>query len=1016
MTPFRGYVCWEGKDDHRIESVLNPDALQTSEAVFLATHHPMKMLRDSSLSYDENSFLVEFLKPRDYAFVPVLGEAGIGKSHLIRWLSIQIRPTPKRKVILVRKAATNLREIIRLIIHDAKGKIFDDYRSQLDAASSDLATPEYAREKFLDNLALETSRTCARGLPPKMNQELGFIVDKLPALLRDAVFRRILLQPGNVIERLTNHIFGKSNRVQRLDERRQFAEDDLPMKVTDVPDFRRAGADARDLFEAFLSHPPLRKIAISWLNASLNDALASLLLLRNNRLFELMLELRRQLAEDDIELVLLIEDVAMLQGVDQQLMEALLVRREQGQQGRLCALRTALACTTGYYQSLEETVRHRMNFTVTLDAPEFKPPASELATFAARYLNALRLSEKQLTEWLNRVTTHGDKKIPIPSACDNCPHRERCLPAFGAGGTEAPFGLYPFTETALVRMEDRDEPERSTSAFNPRLFIKHVLQAVLDHYTNDFRNGDFPPPEMRQMFRRTQLSRLNGLTASVSFEIQRRDKRDAGRREVLMDLWTQGDRLVNLDPVIHEAFDLPELSQVRSEERTAEPSPEPVATKARKEGPDPLAKSIDEINRWMSGDKMSFDLANELRPLIFGCVMQYFPWDTEFILSAHYKDFRATSIELPHQQSQAPLSKIRIRVPRNPADRKAMTGVGVLLQGLLRFDTAKGWNFTGAERMQRLLAKYLDDWTDQLRDQIRSLEDSKRNPVPAGIEVLAIGAKLAGKVAPDASDEAVVGSMFGFIEMDDATNRSLKWQKLVQEFLSRRKEILELVVQNAACTKGGTTHVKILDAAQFLAPLRELRKNGWLPTQTVPDLVGTVDLKRIHELLNASLQAAIDQEASRAEKWLSKVIEALGEKPKLDEISRRIKEALKAASDAGVGGGMIPEVESAGQALRDVDVTKLIRNAISLQETDDLLSGLASLDPESMRRLIDFVDQSENAISATQHKIKDWLRESVGAEEKQVMKMQEQITNDLGKVRSELTDLGGGISRARRKR
>ncbi len=1014
MMPFRGFVCW--KED-RIESVLNPDALQTSEAVFLATHHPMRMLRDSSLPYDERSFLEEFLKPRDYAFVPVLGEAGIGKSHLIRWLSVKIPPTNKRKVILVRKAATNLREIIRLIIHDARGKVFEEYRSQLDAASSDLASPEYAREKFLDNLALESSRNCARGLPTKMAEELGFVVDRLPSLLRDAVFRRILLQRGNVIERLTNHVFGKSNRVHRLDERRQFVEEDLPTKVTDVPDLRRAGADAKDLFEAFLSHPSVRRIAVAWLNESLNDALASLLALRNNRLFDLMLELRRQLAEDDVELVLLIEDIAMLQGVDQQLMEALLVRREQGQQGRLCALRTALACTTGYYRSLEETVRHRMNFTVTLDAPGFKPPTSELATFATRYLNALRLSEKQLKEWFDRITIHGDANIPVPSACDSCGHRERCHAAFGTGGTEVPFGLYPFTETALVRMEDRDEPERSTSDFNPRLFIKHVLQAVLDHYTQDVREGTFPPSEMRQMFRRTNLSRLSGLDASVSFEIQRRDKTNADRREVFLDLWSQGDKLLNLDPVIHEAFGLPELSHVVTEEHPAEPVSEPAATRPRKPTADLFAKSFDEINRWVSGDvKMSFDLANELRPILFGCLVQYFPWDTEFVLSAHYKEFRNTSIEFPNQQSQAASSKIRIRVPRNSVDRGAMAEVGVLLQGLLRFDKARGWSFPGAERTQRLLAKYLDDWSEQLREQIRSLEDAKRNPVPAGVEVLVIGAKLAGVIGLDAPDEVVIASIFGALDAVDATDRAPKWQKLVQEFLSRRKEILELVVHNAACTKGGATNVKILDASQFLGPLRDLRKNAWRPTQEVPELSGTADLKRVHDSLRNSLRAAIDQETDRAEKWRARVLEAIGEKPKLDDIAGRVTDALKAAGDAGMGSGRIPEVESASQALRDVDVTKLIHSTAALQESDDLLGCLGSLDPVSMRSVTEFIDRVESAIGPTRQKIRDWLRESVGTEEKQVMKMQEQIKNDLAEVRSDLADLAGGTSHARRRR
>ena len=77
MSGFAGYVCW---NSDLIESVLNPDALQTSDDVFLATHHPTKMWRDSAISYDEQSFLSEFLKPHDYIFVPILGHAGMGKT------------------------------------------------------------------------------------------------------------------------------------------------------------------------------------------------------------------------------------------------------------------------------------------------------------------------------------------------------------------------------------------------------------------------------------------------------------------------------------------------------------------------------------------------------------------------------------------------------------------------------------------------------------------------------------------------------------------------------------------------------------------------------------------------------------------------------------------------------------------------------------------------------------------------------------------------------------------------
>jgi len=1013
VTAFRGYVCW---DERRIESVLNPDATQTTDPTFLATHHPMLMWRDATVRYDEWSFLTEFLKPKDYIFTAVLGHAGMGKSHLVRWLAARIPETDKRKVILVRKAATNLREIIRLIIRDAKGKVFDEYRNQLDAASSDLASPAYAREKFLDNLALETGHNCARGLPSPLGDELKFVVEKLPALLRDPVFRRILLAKGNVVERLTGHIIHESNTFARQELRRQFVDADIPGKVTDIREFKDASKDARAIFEAFISYPSLRKVAIDWLNAGLNDALAALLSLRNNRLFELMLELRRQLAKENVELVLLVEDFALLQGVDQQLMEALLVRPDQGKGGRLCALRTTLACTSGYYETLPETVRQRVDFTVSLDSPDPQVAGidgSDLAKFAARYLNALRLPERELKMWLERANTHGDSDTPVPSACKDCKYREgQCHPAFGTGGATL-FGLYPFTETALSRMQDRGD---AAGPFNPRLVLKHVLKAVLDRHTEDLRNGNFPAAEMRANFRRTAASRLPGLDSGVAFEIQRRDKVDAGRREVLLDLWSNGEVLVNLDPIIHEAFALPELTGVATGEQPSETAPteRPIVEKKTSKL-DPLAKQVDEINRWINGDvKLSFNLANDLRIIIFGCLSQYFPWDTEFLLASHYKEFRNTSIVFPNLQSLAAPPKIIIRVPRNPNDRQSMAEVGVLLPGLLRFDAAKGWEFNGAVRIQRLLAKYLDDWSAQLGDQIRRLGSAEADPVPTGVEALAIGAMLTGQVSPESTDEQVVKEMFGGLVTPDLSERAPAWRQLVQEFVGKRKDIIELVVQNAACTKGGSSRVKILDAAQFVSPIAKLRKSGWRPTLSVPDLSGTADLRRIYESFATSLSKAQDQESDRTQKWHARVSEALGDNPRIAEVVRSVLEALKAAGDAGMGGAAIPEVEASAKMVHDVDVKGLLKKASIASDSSVPFAALAALDQEAMSRVSGFVDSAQKALGNSKQKIETWLKSSVGVAGKEVLQLGDKMERDLTQIASDLEYLAGGPSAGQR--
>jgi energy-coupling factor transporter ATP-binding protein EcfA2 len=1010
VSSFRRFVCWEVPP---IESVLNPDALQTSDPVFLATHHPMRMWRDSNVSYDEQSFLREFLKPRDYALVPILGHAGMGKSHLVRWLAMHIPETRTRKVLLVRKAATNLRQIIRLIIRDAKGKVFDDYRKQLDAASSDLASPEYAREKFLDNLALETSRNCARGVPRQISEQLSYVIDKMPAMLRDSVFRHILLERGNVVERLTSHIIGKKNEIARLDERRQFSEDVIPAKITDIPQFKRAGADARELFEAFISYPELRKVAIGWLNASLNDALAALLSLRNNRLFDLMLELRRQLARDKIELVLLIEDFALLQGVDQQLLEALLVRPEQGEHGRMCAMRAALACTTGYYDSLPETVRQRVDFTVTLDTPGFQLPAAELSAFAARYLNALRLPGEAMETWFGKVSAHGDSELPVPSACKECTQQEKCWDAFGTGGSAAPFGLYPFTETALLRMQDRVTPE----SFNPRLIIKHVLKAVLDHHTEDLRKGRFPAPEMRQSFTQNDKSRLPGLNAGVALEIQRRDKVNANRREVLLDLWSNGDALVNLAPGLHEAFDLPELTGVVSEEQPSEPVEPTQETEPKViSKPDPLVKQVDEINRWVKGDaKLTFNLADRLRQIIFGCLDQYFPWDTEFLIPVHYKEFRNTSIDFPNQQSLAAPSKIRIAVPRNSRDRESMAEVGVLLQGLLRFDAQRGWEFPGGESIQRLLARYLEDWSVQLGEQIRAMGNGGRDPVPAGIEVLVTGIKLVGGVRSDATDEDLIAAALGPPPAAEFGDRASAWRQLAQDFLARRKDVLEIVVRHAACSKGGDKRVKILDAAQFLVPLRALRKNDWLPSCPAPDLPGTADLQRLHQSFRTSLSKAVAEEAVRVSAWQKEAQSALGDKPNLSGVIQAVTDALKACSDAGMGGAMMPQVTSAADQVRDADVGPLLKKVADLNQAGDLLTGLALLDQAQMANLSAFIAVADKALAASTQRLEDWLRNSLKGAGKQVLQVREKMEQDLTETAADLQCLSGEPSNASRR-
>ena len=91
---FNRYVCWEAES---ATDILRSFALDgESEARFMATHSPITgLVVTGTESYDvaeaTEEGLLEALKVpnRHHAMCVVEGEAGSGKSHLIRWLKVK---------------------------------------------------------------------------------------------------------------------------------------------------------------------------------------------------------------------------------------------------------------------------------------------------------------------------------------------------------------------------------------------------------------------------------------------------------------------------------------------------------------------------------------------------------------------------------------------------------------------------------------------------------------------------------------------------------------------------------------------------------------------------------------------------------------------------------------------------------------------------------------------------------------------------------------------------------------
>jgi hypothetical protein len=899
---FQNFVCWKVP---AVRAVMDTEALQIPDHVFLAVHHPVRMVKQGMTDaavrtpYDQEAFLREFLDPQvDFRFVPVLGESGTGKSHLIRWLKANIPEVAGRRVILIPKAGTNLRGVLQLILEGMEGPRFDSYRERLGRVAMTMSNKE-GQAHLLGSLARvvefrgnEILKSEGEDADRQRRQAQDYVLKHLHHLLNDPFFRNKWLRTGGVIERIYDITLGHSQERERRDQVRQFTREDLPLNLADVTEAARA---AQGFFRQLNTQPVVQEATLDVLNAGLDPAIHEVLSLSGEDLLQLMLEVRRALAEQNTELFLLIEDFAKLQGIDRQLLEALLVRPSQ-QGDQLCAMRTALACTNGYYENFADTVRTRASFRVDLNIDTDDGKAEiELHTFAARYLNAVRVGGTALAKWY----AEGAIVAELPNACAECPFQNECHPAFGA---REEWGIYPFTAAALDRMYDRTQAQ----GFNPRYLINDVLRYLLEQHAPEIEDGRFPPNALHAHF--------GGLARDFDVRevnrIRQRDPENASRRLALLDLWTEEQRAVNLDPRIHQAFSLPPLSSVEAATVETEASrhqpPEPTRAIDPKERQ--LQEHIRVLNAWGGGDVMPQVLGQHLRNLLYKALTSYVDWDAEHLLQGAYcsatgsTPFRVTSIDFRDQQTAEAPREIKLLVPHN-ADDVSRAEVAQALQGLLKYQHHGHWNFDHGSQDFRVYAKWLDGWATELVAKIRRLgrEDGKWNPVPAAVELVSIGARLAGR--PPISQTSMTDrweAIFHDFTAVDVSTRSDAWRRLFKAYQKHQRELLDIIEAHALCPKGSSRQIKYFDVGQFYDVIASIGRNGWEPTTDVPEVLPKLyePIAKVREALDQR-EEAIAQERERYEAWLEQVKAALGEERDGKVLTAAVREAMTRAQEAG---------------------------------------------------------------------------------------------------------------------
>lgn len=461
-------ACWDAED---AMSVLRTEALGGSAAIFLATHTP---IQDFSVTGTESAtvaasteigVLDSLAAPgRRHAFAVVRGEPGSGKSHLIRWLSVEWpRENEKDIPLLLQRASANLEGSLRelkaktppeyaSIIGDLGVRQAKTFEGKLADFTSKLANslrPDYL-EKPLDDVGFCKTHSPAHILAnpdvqrewPAPRRVMGIMTNEdgkrhsetaafspyeMTGLVR---FKARIAWPA--AEQLLGRIERETDTLERLEDEGWSPEEVVKQHANSVP------------FAVGLTRA---------LNARTNAAVQDSLGIPASKLKEIFFDLRRAMKRDGRRLVLLLEDITAFQGLDDALIDVLVA--DSTTNPDLCDQISVVGLTPNYYGDLKANYTQRITHNISLgvaedggieDVASFRSEVAR-SKFAATYLAAARAGPSAIETWAAEGTDAFGERAPPPNVCTHCPRQADCHAVFGARDG---VGLFPFTERALL--------------------------------------------------------------------------------------------------------------------------------------------------------------------------------------------------------------------------------------------------------------------------------------------------------------------------------------------------------------------------------------------------------------------------------------------------------------------------------------------------------------------------------------------------------------------------------------
>lgn len=473
----------------RLDNVIAVDAIAESRSDFFATHVPIdNLVLLDDFQYDPTDQLEKYekateedvyknyiLNPKNlHQFIAIYGQAGTGKSHLIRWFKERYeQDKPSNEVILFLSRNDNsLKGTIKQLLDKPEVRNIEnkDIFDRLTNASSSI-DPNKLKDTIYHNFIIEVNSDLSSVYEDSEDdpkQLLRSTTKKnLPAFLSNGIVREYMLRDDGPVER----VFAKvaEQAIVNVDVEAKFKPEDFILPSSIFADLINSGADrkAEKLAKKLRTEDTGYELAINLANYfnNLVDTVIQTCAGIEPTDFELLfMKIREQLFKEGKNLTVFIEDITSATGVNKALLNALMADHNAVENTKVCRISSVIGSTSGYFSSdIRGNYQQRVTKYVYVPMDMFNE--ARLFEFFGKYLNALSLEDEVIKKWID----NGIKKEDYPI---HKPKEGLLWDTYKFNGHD--LNLYPFTKYAILNLY-ASQIEQKT----PRFIIKQIIRPVL---------------------------------------------------------------------------------------------------------------------------------------------------------------------------------------------------------------------------------------------------------------------------------------------------------------------------------------------------------------------------------------------------------------------------------------------------------------------------------------------------------------------------------------------------------